>query len=141
MRIVLFIIGFSILVVIAGVLLGLTIFYWINDMEKSARQEKKRRRILEKQIEQWKESGEASLVDVLLAERNMLHASRLKEFESFLVHKGYAIIETSKHPHEILRAKKGKNSVIIYQDVSTREHLSVMNNDIKLVNEFIYRFI
>lgn len=73
-----------------------------------------------------------------MATRNMLHKSKLKEFELFLVNKGYAIVETSKNPFEVLRAKKDKDIVIIYEKAKAKEHLSVMDKDVKLVNEFIY---
>ena len=50
-----------------------------------------------------------------MATRNMLHESKLKDFELFLVNKGYAIVETSNNPFEVLRAKKEKDTVIIYK--------------------------
>ena len=73
-----------------------------------------------------------------MATRSMLHINRLKDFELFLVKKGYAIVETSKNPYEVLRAKKDKDTVIIYMKANAREHLSVMEKDVALVNEFIY---
>lgn len=73
-----------------------------------------------------------------MATRNMLHISKLKDFELFLVNKGYAIVETSNNPYEILRAKKDKDTVVIYQKANTREHLSVMDKDVGLVNDFLY---
>lgn len=73
-----------------------------------------------------------------MATRNMLHESKLKDFELFLVNKGYAIVETSNNPFEVLRAKKEKDTVIIYKKAKAKEHLSVMDKDVKLVNEFIY---
>ena len=73
-----------------------------------------------------------------MATRNMLHVSKLKAFELFLVNKGYTIVETSKNPYEVLRAKKDKDTVIIYKKANFKEHLSVMEKDVLLVNEFIY---
>ena len=73
-----------------------------------------------------------------MATRNMLHQSKLNDFELFLVGKGYAIVETSNNPFEVLRAKKDKDTVIIYKKANAKEHLSVMEKDVSLVNEFIY---
>lgn len=74
-----------------------------------------------------------------MATRNMLHQSKLEEFERFLVHKGYAIVEKSNNPYEVLRAKKDKDTVIIYKKANAKEHLSVMGKDVPLVNEFLYK--
>lgn len=41
-----------------------------------------------------------------MATRNILHISKLREFEDFLESKGYMILATSKNPYEVLRAKK-----------------------------------
>ena len=73
-----------------------------------------------------------------MATRSMLHQSKLKNFELFLVNKGYAIVEVSKNPYEVLRAKKDKDTVIVYKKANSKEHLSVMDKDVPLVNEFIY---
>ena len=74
-----------------------------------------------------------------MATRNILRISKLKDFELFLANKGYAIVETSNNPYEVLRAKKDKDTVIIYRKANAKEHLSVMEKDVALVNEFIYR--
>lgn len=73
-----------------------------------------------------------------MATRNMLHKDKLKEFELFLVNKGYAIVPISNNPYEVLRAKKDKDNVIIYKKANAKEHLSVMEKDVRLVNEFLY---
>lgn len=73
-----------------------------------------------------------------MATRDLLHESKLKAFELFLVNKGYVIVETSNNPYEVLRAKKDKDTVIIYKKARAKEHLSVMDKDVKLVYEFIY---
>ena len=41
-----------------------------------------------------------------MATRNILHISKLQEFEDFLETKGYMIVATSKNPFEVLRAQK-----------------------------------
>ena len=73
-----------------------------------------------------------------MATRNILHKSKLKDLELFLVNNGYAIVETSNNPHEVLRAKKNKDTVIIYKKAKAKEHLSVMDKNVELVNRFIY---
>ena len=72
-----------------------------------------------------------------MATRNILHISKLQEFEDFLEHKGYMIVATSKNPYEVLRAKKDGDTVIVYQKKDAKEHLSTMDKDYRLVREFI----
>ena len=72
-----------------------------------------------------------------MATRNILHISKLQEFEDFLEHKGYMIVATSKNPYEVLRAQKGGDTVIVYQKKDAKEHLSTMDKDYHLVREFI----
>lgn len=72
-----------------------------------------------------------------MATRSILHISKLQEFESFLEDKGYMIISTSKNPFEVLRAKKDRDTVIVYKKADAKEHLSTMDKDYHLVREFI----
>ena len=72
-----------------------------------------------------------------MATRNILHISKLQEFEDFLETKGYMIIATSKNPYEVLRAQKDGDTVIIYKKKDAKEHLSTMDKDYPLVREFI----
>lgn len=44
---------------------------------------------------------------------------------------------TSRNPYEVLRAKKGSDTVIVYQKKGAKEHLSTMDKDYHLVREFI----
>ena len=74
-----------------------------------------------------------------MATRNILHISKLQEFEDFLETKGYMIVATSKNPFEVLRAQKDGDTVIVYQNKDTKEHLSTMDKDYHLVREFIKR--
>ena len=74
-----------------------------------------------------------------MATRNILHISKLQEFENFLETKGYMIVATSKNPFEVLRAQKDGDTVIVYQKKDTKEHLSTMDKDYHLVREFIKR--
>ena len=72
-----------------------------------------------------------------MATRNILHVSKLQEFEDFLETKGYMIVATSKNPYEVLRAQKDGDTVIVYQKKDAKEHLSTMDKDYHLVREFI----
>ena len=73
-----------------------------------------------------------------MANRALLHMNKLKDFESWLEEKqGYMILPTSKNPYEILRAKKDKDAVIIYQKGDSKEHLSIMDKDYPLIHKFI----
>lgn len=78
-----------------------------------------------------------------MAIRNVLHMSQLKAFEEFLESKGYLIIPTVG-AYEVLRAQKPKkdrkpkeNMVIVYRKGGAKEHLSIMDKDFYLVNEFL----
>lgn len=72
-----------------------------------------------------------------MANRALLHINKLKDFEKWLEKQGYMILPTSKNPYEILRAKKDKDTVIIYQKSDSKEHLSIMDKDYALVHKFI----
>ena len=72
-----------------------------------------------------------------MATRNILHISKLQEFEDFLETKGYMIVATSKNRYEVLRAQKDGDTVIVYQKKDAKEHLSTMDKDYRLVREFI----
>ena len=64
-----------------------------------------------------------------MAVRNILHIDKLEAFEEFLRFEGYMILPLSKNPYEVLRAKKGRDTVIIYRRSEAKEHLSVMDKD------------
>lgn len=72
-----------------------------------------------------------------MASRAILHINKLKKLEKWLEKQGYMILPTSKNPYEVLRAKKDKNTVIIYRKSNTKEHLSVMEKDYALIRKFI----
>ncbi len=72
-----------------------------------------------------------------MAVRNILHIDKLGAFEEFLRFKGYMILPLSKNPYEVLRAKKGRDTVIIYRRSGAKEHLSVMDKDYGLVEKFL----
>lgn len=69
----------------------------------------------------------------VMATRNILHISKLQEFEDFLETKGYMIVATSKNPYEVLRAQKDGDTVIVYQ----KKYLSTMDKDYMYNREII----
>lgn len=74
-----------------------------------------------------------------MAIRNLLHMDKLEEFEEYLRnYEGYMILPLSKNPYEVLRAKKGNDTVIIYRKSSAKEHLSVADKDYRLVERFLH---
>lgn len=72
-----------------------------------------------------------------MANRALLHMNKLKDFECWLEKQGYMILPISKNPYEILRAKKGKDTVIIYRKGDSKEHLSIMDKDYDLIHKFM----
>lgn len=72
-----------------------------------------------------------------MASRELLHISKLNDFGKWLEEQGYMILPTNKNTYEVLRAKKDKDTVIIYQKKDSKEHLSVMDKDYSLIRRFI----
>ncbi len=72
-----------------------------------------------------------------MASRELLHISKLNDFKKWLEEQGYMILPTSKNPYEVLRAKKDKDTVIIYCKAGSKEHLSIMDKDCSLIRRFI----
>ena len=72
-----------------------------------------------------------------MANRALLHINKLKDFEKWLEKQEYMILPTSKNPYEVLRAKKDKDTVIIYKKGGSEEHLSIMDKDYPLIRKFI----
>ena len=71
-----------------------------------------------------------------MAIKNMLKAKDLESFKLFLIEKGYYEIPTSKNIYETLRLVKDSDMVIIYDQNSSKEYLSIADKDIHLVAEF-----
>lgn len=70
------------------------------------------------------------------AERGLLHKNKLNAFKEWLITKGYEI-QNTKGIYEVLRAKKDKNTVIIFVKDRAKAHLTVQDKDRRLVWEFI----
>lgn len=73
----------------------------------------------------------------IMASRELLHISKLNDFEKWLEEQGYMILPASKNPYEVLRAKRDKDTVIIYCKAGSKEHLSIMDKDYSLIQRFI----
>ena len=71
-----------------------------------------------------------------MAERCLLHQNKLELLKWWLSSKGYEI-QPIKGIYEVLRAKKDKETIIIYKKDSAKEHLTVQQKDHKLIRQFI----
>ena len=71
-----------------------------------------------------------------MAERCLLHKNKLDLFKWWLTTKGYEI-QPPKDFYEALRAKKDKETIIIYRKNEIKEHLTVQQKDHRLVRQFI----
>ena len=71
-----------------------------------------------------------------MAVKNMLQTKDLENFRVFLIDKGYYEVPTSKNVYEILRMVKDHDIVIIYDQKTSKEYLSIADKDIHLVAEF-----
>ena len=71
-----------------------------------------------------------------MAERCLLHQSKLDLLKWWLSSRGYEI-QATKGMYEVLRAKKGKDTVIIFEKCGAKEHYTVQQKDDKLIRQFI----
>lgn len=71
-----------------------------------------------------------------MAERCLLHQNKLDLLKWWLSAKGYEI-QPVKGYYEVLRAKKGNDTVIVYKKHAAKEHLSVQDKDNALIRRFI----
>ena len=73
-----------------------------------------------------------------MANRHMLHISKLEDFKDWLVKDGWKI-EEPKGIYEVLRARNAgrKNPLIVYTKADAKEHLSIMDRDGGVVGAFL----
>ena len=71
-----------------------------------------------------------------MAERCLLHQNKLDLLKWWLSSKGYEM-QATKGIYEVLRAKKNKDTIIIFRKDGAKEHLSVQDKDYKLIRQFI----
>lgn len=71
-----------------------------------------------------------------MAERRLLHKTKLEDFKNWLCSDGWTI-EDTKGYYEVLRARKGKRLFILYKRLDRGDHYSVMEKDVGVVRAFI----
>lgn len=73
-----------------------------------------------------------------MAQRCLLHRTKLKQFEEWLVEHEWKIEET-KGFYEVLRARKSGRlkPLIIYMRLDTTEHYTVTDDGVQVVRNFI----
>ena len=70
-----------------------------------------------------------------MANRCLLHKSKLEDFSNWLVSEGW-VLESPKGDYEVLRAKRGKDLLLLYKGKSS-EHYSILDKDSKVVRKYI----
>jgi len=71
-----------------------------------------------------------------MAERRLLHKTKLADFKNWLCSDGWRI-EDTKGYYEVLRARKGKGLFILYKRLDRGDHYSVMEKDVGVIRAFI----
>ena len=71
-----------------------------------------------------------------MANRHILHKSKLTAFRDWLISDGWEIQDT-KGFYEVLRAKKGKRVLIVYERLDMKEHYSLADRDCPIVRQFL----
>lgn len=74
-----------------------------------------------------------------MATRGKLHYNHLDQLKEFLIQKGFES-QDLKGEYEVLRMKKEKRLVIIYKTDKSNEHLSLLDKDVSLINEFLRQY-
>ena len=72
-----------------------------------------------------------------MAERGLLHIKHLDDFRAWLEKQGFKQLPLSRNEYEVLRMKRGKNTVVVFKKLRSKEHLSVMEKDFRLVMGFL----
>lgn len=71
-----------------------------------------------------------------MANRHTLHKNKLTAFKDWLISDGWEI-EDTKGFYEVLRAKKGKRVLIVYERFDMKEHYSLADRDCPIVGQFL----
>lgn len=74
-----------------------------------------------------------------MASRNLLHINKLPSLKDWLVNNGFEI-QPTKGYYEVLRAKKGKDTIVIYRKLDAKEHYTVQDKDWHLIRRFMNSF-
>ena len=71
-----------------------------------------------------------------MAERCLLHKKKVEPLKVWLTSNGYEL-QPTKNICEVLRATKGKETVVIFTKSLSKEHLTVQQKDKRLIQQFI----
>ena len=72
-----------------------------------------------------------------MADRRTFHKKHLNDFKSWLENNGWKV-EQTKGEYEVLRATiNGRKPLIIYSRLDSKEHYSVLNNDMPVIKDFL----
>lgn len=70
-----------------------------------------------------------------MATRSLLHIKHKDEFIEWLKKDGFTI-EEPKGEYEVIRARKGKRILLVYERLEMKEHFTVRGCDMKIVGAF-----
>lgn len=70
-----------------------------------------------------------------MAIRSVLHINYKDDFIEFLESEGF-VIQDVKGDYEVIRAKNGRRTVIVFKKSNAKEHLSVMDKDQDLISRY-----
>lgn len=62
-----------------------------------------------------------------MANRNTLHKTKLGDFTEWLIQDGWTI-QQPKGFYEVLRAKKGKRTMLVFSKLEAKEHYTIPDN-------------
>lgn len=71
-----------------------------------------------------------------MANRNTMHLKHFEAFTAYLTAQGYEKKPTT-NDYEVLRMRKGKNTIILYRRNNMEQHYSVRDKDMWLVYNFL----
>lgn len=71
-----------------------------------------------------------------MANRNILHKSKLDDFRTWLINDEWSINQP-KGEYEVLRAVKNNKTIIIYTKLNVQEHYTVPENSYPIVKTYL----
>jgi len=75
----------------------------------------------------------------MMANRHTLHIKHLPKLKKWLHEEGYVLLPLSNNPYEVLRARYGRRTLVVYKKLNAKEHLSYADKDSPLIKRFIER--
>lgn len=70
-----------------------------------------------------------------MATRNQLHKTKLQDFTGWLVADGWTI-DPDNGEYQVLRARKGKRFLTVYERNNTKEHYTVRDIDMPVLGAY-----